>query len=481
MSGKKIEQAKEALKFVLNNLRQGDTFNIVAYDSTVEAFRPELQKYDEETRKAALGFVDGLYAGGSTNIDGALTTALGMIKDGSRPNYVLFMTDGLPTTGEVNEGKIVANTKENNKQRARMVNFGVGYDLNSRLLDRLSRENFGQSEFVRPDENIEAHVSRLYSKMSSPVMTGLTVKVDVDAAGDGPATNRVYPKQAYDLFAGEQLVMVGRYKKSGGAKITVTGKVGNAERKFDFPGTLVEKSSEQTYAFVEKLWAMRRIGEIIDELDLKGKNDELINELVSLSTRHGILTQYTSFLADENAPVQRLADMRYGHQLTLEALDRLSTVDGASGVAQRSDKKALQEAAQPAPAASPAFGIPAGGAGGFGGAAESRRAGGSNFYAGGLRAANRYRDSEDREVAAAGIQNAGKETLYKRGNLWIATNAQKVDPEKDSAKIKRVKRFTDEYFEITRANTADENAVLAAQQDGEELLVVLRGQAYRFE
>jgi von Willebrand factor type A domain len=31
MSGKKIEQAKEAVKFVLNNLKEGDLFNIVAY------------------------------------------------------------------------------------------------------------------------------------------------------------------------------------------------------------------------------------------------------------------------------------------------------------------------------------------------------------------------------------------------------------------------------------------------------------------
>ncbi len=480
MSGKKIEQAKDALKFVLNNLRQGDTFNIVAYDSTVEAFKPELQKYDEETRKAALGFVDGIYAGGSTNIDSALTTALAMIKDNSRPNYILFMTDGLPTAGETNEAKIVANTRENNKLRTRMINFGVGYDLNSRLLDRLSRENFGQSEFVRPDENIEANVSRLYSKMSSPVMTSLAVKVDVDAAGDSPATNRVYPKEAYDLFAGEQLVMVGRYKKPGGAKVTVTGKVGDAERKFDFPGTLVEKSMDQSYAFVEKLWAMRRIGEIIDELDLKGKNDELINELVMLSTKHGILTAYTSFLADENAPVRELADLSSSRRRASLALDRLNQTDGLGGVAQRDDKKSLQEAAQPAAAASPAFGVPGGGSGSFGGGGLAKAGRGAAVP--GLRAANTYRDADkDAEVLASGIQNAGKETLYRRGKLWIATNAQKIDPEKDEAKIKRIKRFSEEYFEIVRANTQEENAVLATQQEGEELLVMLRGQAYRFE
>ena len=168
MSGKKMEQAKEALKFVLNNLRQGDTFNIIAYDSSVESFRPELQKYDEETRKAALGFIEGIYAGGSTNIDGALSTALEMIQDAKRPGYVIFLTDGLPTAGETNEAKIVDRARQRNKYRTRVVNLGVGYDVNSRLLDRLSRANYGQSEFVRPDEDLEAHVSRLHNRISAP-------------------------------------------------------------------------------------------------------------------------------------------------------------------------------------------------------------------------------------------------------------------------------------------------------------------------
>ena len=160
MSGKKIEQVKAALKYVLNNLRQGDLFNIIAYDSQVETFRPELQRFDDDTRKAALGFVEGLYAGGSTNIDGALKTALGQLQDSSRPSYVVFLTDGLPTAGETNEMKIVANAKEHNKVHARLFTFGVGYDVNSRLLDKLVRENFGQSEYVRPNEDIEDRVEQ---------------------------------------------------------------------------------------------------------------------------------------------------------------------------------------------------------------------------------------------------------------------------------------------------------------------------------
>jgi Ca-activated chloride channel family protein len=495
MSGKKIEQAKEAVKFVLNNLRTGDTFNIVAYDSAVESFKPELQKFDEETRKQALGFIEGLYAGGSTNIDGALSTALGMIKDDKRPNYVLFLTDGLPTAGETNEAKIAVNAKNNNKIRARIINFGVGYDVNSRLLDRLGRENFGQSEYVRPDENIEANVSRLYAKMSSPVLTGVNVKIEVDAATteSGPSVNRVYPKEVYDLFAGEQLVMIGRYKKPGNAKVNITGKLNNDEKKYDFPATLVEKSNDQTYAFVEKLWALRRVGEIIDEIDLKGKNDELVKELVGLATKHGILTPYTSFLADDLARPGQLADTRLHFENAGRAVDRLREAEGISGVAQRAEKKSFQEAATAgntvrrydAPAAaSPAAPADARGlatrpssspsglrAGGYGGGAPAQGQG-QNFY----------RDiDKDEAVAADSVQNVGSQTLYKRGKLWIAANAQKIDPEKDKEKIKRVKRFSDEYFALVKANTHDENAVLATQQAGEELLITLRGQAYQIE
>jgi Ca-activated chloride channel homolog len=209
MSGQKIEQAKGAAKFVLNNLRQGDLFNIVAYDSEIETFRPELEKHDDESRKAALAFVDGLYAGGSTDIDGALKRALGMLTDKQRPTYVLFLTDGLPTVGETNESPIVKRAEEANDVRARLFGFGVGYDVNSRLLDKLARANFGLSQYVRPNEDIEASVSALFRKIGAPVMTNVKVAINIEGADDESQrpVNRIYPKGEFDLFAGDQVVL----------------------------------------------------------------------------------------------------------------------------------------------------------------------------------------------------------------------------------------------------------------------------------
>ncbi|MCA9162923.1 MAG: hypothetical protein KDA62_08080, partial [Planctomycetales bacterium] len=318
--------------------------------------------------------------------------------------------------------------------------------------------------------------------------------------------NRIYPREVHDLFAGEQLVMVGRYRKPGEAKVTITGKVGDNNKKMDFPAKLAESSSDDTYAFVEKLWAMRRIGEIIDELDLKGQNQELVDELVALSTRHGILTPYTSFLADETSTVNELADARGNAVRARRMLDQLSVAEGRSGFAQRAEKKSLREANQvtqnfnlelaesaadssaatPAPAATASRPSRSAGRGGFGGGVPTGPAGGLP----GAMPANQpaapngvaYRDIEnDRVVVAESVQVVGNETLYKRGNLWVAENAKDVDPEKDKAKIKTIKRFSDDYFKLIAANTASENSVLARQQEGETLLIKLRGQAYRIE
>jgi len=491
MSGKKIEQARGAAKYVLNNLRQGDLFNIVAYDSQVEAFRPELQRFDEKTRLAALGFIEGIYAGGSTNIDGALRSALGQLNDDSRPNYVLFLTDGLPTAGETNEMKIVDSAKQSNKVRARVFTFGVGYDVNSRLLDKLVRESFGQGEYVRPDEDIEDRVSRLYRRVEAPVMTHVEIEIDVDAVKSehANAINRVYPKGSFDLFAGEQLVVVGRYKTPGTAKVVVRGAVGKEKQKFDFPAKLVKHSSDETHGFIEKLWAVRRVGEIIDELDLQGKNNELIKELTELSKRHGILTPYTSFFADDTRSINDMAAATGTTARRLAALDRTS---GAGAFALRENKARFKYAetapAEPTPlmpsiAARPAPGprgpgsAPGGGPGRapVGGQAAGR--GGAGYGVGNAPAADlSFADEVAKEAQAARqtIRNVGTRTFYLRDGRWVDSLVK----QEDEARATRVKQFSDAYFALAQRHGKKMSQYMVFD---EPVLLSLDDQAYLIE
>ncbi len=446
MAGEKFKQAQDALKYLVNRLSPTDLFNIVAYDSNVESFRPELQKGDPTTIKAALGFIDGLFAGGSTNIDGALTTALAMLKDSSRPNYVLFLTDGLPTVGERNEMKIAANAKEGNKVKARMFNFGVGYDVNSRLLDRLSRDHRGLSVYVRPEENIEAHVSSLYNKIGSPLLTDVAIKFDLSptpAAGTAEPISRTYPRELPDLFHGEQLVWVGRYNHPGDATVTMTGSLAGEKKTFTLSTKFADETKDETNGFVEKLWATRRIGEIIDELDLKGQNQELVDELVKLSIQHGIMTPYTSFLADENVNLaQSSSNVSRARANAEKDLGQLS---GRSGFAQRAIKGQLQNERIPqAPAEFRKRSAPA-----LGGDAK---------------------EAETIDV----VKNVGQKTFFRKNKQWRDST---VTEEQEKQAI-RVRQFSQEYFDLAVKHGGTLAKYIAFQ---EPVLVNLEGKTYQID
>ncbi len=494
MNGKKMEQAREAAKFVLNNLSENDLFNIIAYDTDVETFRPELQKFNSQTHGEALAFVEGLFAGGSTNIDGALQTALRMVADRELPTYIVFLTDGLPTRGETNEGKIAANARAANKLGSRLISFGVGFDVNSRLLDRLTRENRGQSQYVRPDEDLEEHVSRLYSKISAPVLTDVQIEYlfDAEPAG-GPPVNRVYPAEVLDLFAGQQLVLVGRYHGKGAAKLKISGRVGDEKYNFEYDVNFAHPSPSTQFAFAARLWAVRRIGEIIDLIDLEGHNQELIDELVRLSTEHGILTPYTSYLADDLAAPTELSNLEGNRRSTSDSLMALNQAGGRGGFAQRDIKQQLKSAsnfAQSAGAeADAALAMPSGGSGSGGGISPGtvRGSGGAPAQSGGSGGGLGGSFGEDGDDGRSDkkldevIRRAGKETAYLRGKTLIASNAADVDLEKQKDAIIDIVRYSQEYFDLVNGNSKDENQLLALQRADEELIVRLRGNVYRIK
>ncbi|MHB8861795.1 MAG: VIT domain-containing protein [Pirellulaceae bacterium] len=488
MSGKKIEQAKGALKFVLNNLGEADLFNIIAYDSTVESFRPELQRYSDQTRNEALAFIEGIYAGGSTNIDGALQTALTQLQDSSRPNYVVFLTDGLPTAGERREPQIVAQARAANKVRARVFAFGVGYDVNSRLLDKLARQCFGHSQYVLPNEDIEAHVAKLYGRIGAPAMVDLKVTFDLENAPSeqGSPVSRIYPRDTIDLFSGDQLVLVGRYKQPGDAKVTISGKVGGTEQTFSFPAKLNDKSTDDSHAFIAKLWAVRRVGEIIDEIDLHGKNQELVNELVALATQHGILTPYTSFLADEDANIRDVASNQVRTGLALEDLSRES---GEFAFRQRINKRNLQTTNQaPQDGYALDMALPAG-MGGMPGAAPMEARGrfagrGAMPSGGGSPAAASASAStapamagqpglpEDATVVTT-VLNVGTKTFFRRNDRW----EDSVLTDEQLRSVKRIERYSDEYFALSRQHGKEVAKYLALEGN---VVIVLGDQAYEF-
>lgn len=475
MSGEKIEQAKASLKYMINSLRDHDTFNIISYSSEVDLFRPELELVTSTTRKKAAGYVDDIYAGGGTNINGALTLALEQLKEKKRPSYVLFLTDGLATVGETTEAAIAVNVKKANTVNARVFSFGVGYDVNSRLLDRLSRDQRGTSVYVKPDEDIEVAATNLFRKVSSPAMTDVKISFakNSNAESDSDSSNvvnRLYPRELPDLFRGEQLIMVGRYKNNTAVTVRLTGVVADKTRTLKLQTEFRDADSTRRNGFVETFWATRRMGEIIDELDLRGQNKELVDELVALSLTHGIMTPYTSFLADESVS---FGDRnRFVTEAESRSAAGLSVTSGRAGFLQRDFKKSLQNAPRStwglfdSENSSDAYGTggypgnglqsgvfraessksgQAGSQAGFGGAAtpSGQAAGERGLAAGGEGSA---KDESSRHEK---IKRVGSKTFYWKDNVWQDSELSKLDAPPDENNIIRLEQFSEKYFDLT--------------------------------
>ena len=292
MRGEKLAQAKEAARYVLEHLNAEDRFNIIAFSSGLRTFAPKPQPI--EAREEAYAFVEELQAGGGTNIYRALEEALRETVSG-RPQMILFLTDGLPTEGETDTAKIVGRAQELASAEVRLFAFGVGYDVNTTLLDLLAQTLHGSTTYVRPDEDIEHAVSSFFDKVSLPVLTDL--RLDFGEV----RVEETYPDPLPDLFAGEQIILVGRYRQPGVTTIRLEGRADGKRQVYTFEGAEFRERGGSD--LIPRLWATRKIGHLLTQIRLHGADRELVDEIIALSVRYGIVTPYTSFLVDETEDV----------------------------------------------------------------------------------------------------------------------------------------------------------------------------------
>jgi len=319
MSGRKIGQAKEAARFIINHLAEGDRFSVIDFDDGVRPFAEEMEAADSRSRERALNFIDAIEDSGGTNLNEALLQALRLIPRSDRPNYVLFLTDGQPTVGSTDTADIRKNVSGANIAGARLFVFGLGNDVNTELLDILSSDNRGTSVYVGENEDLEVALSSYYEKISSPLLSDLAMSFK------GIEVRDVYPRALPDLFKGSQLVVLGKYTGNGPVTVVLSGQVGKTKKKFVLEtGRLAH---DRLFQFLPRLWATRRVGYLLEEIRLKGQVKELVDEIRKLGLKHGIVTPYTSFLVTEKE--RRLLDA--AAPAAQEALDARQ-VTGAGAV-----------------------------------------------------------------------------------------------------------------------------------------------------
>jgi Ca-activated chloride channel family protein len=300
-----------------------------------------LEEADAENVRRAREYVDGLRAIGGTNAEEALTLALKSNRgESSRPKVVIFITDGKPTIGETDEERLVAKVKRANARAMRVFTFGVGDDLNTHFLDKLTEATRAARTYVSEKEDLEVPVSSFYEKIKSPVLVDIALEFD-----RGLGVTQRYPRDLPDLFKGNQLTVFGRYGGTGNS-VVLTGTADG--KRVRIPYVVSFPARDDGNELIAPLWAAQRIGYLLDQIRLHGQEKELVDEVTDLARRFGIVTPYTSYLImeDERVNVRRenqTFNAPSAAPLKVE-FDSLQEVGGASGVQASKDVEAMKNA-----------------------------------------------------------------------------------------------------------------------------------------
>jgi Ca-activated chloride channel homolog len=334
MSGEKMEQARTALHTLLQSLSANDRFRLIAFSDQVRVYRNEWLPATGLPLRNAEEWIDRLRAEGGTNIAGALDEAFVAESPANRLPFVIFITDGLPSIGEQNPERI-ANRVENARGRARVFAFGVGYDVNTYLLDRLSAAARGTTQYVRPSEDVERAIAALATKIRFPVLADLKI-------GNTPVRmDEVYPVDLPDLFADEELVIVGRYHatRTVTVPVTVTVSGNRAGRREAYSTTAQFADHSLDNDYIPKIWASRKVGYLSQQLRLHGNNKEILDDLRETALRYGILSEFTAYLVQEPVTV---ADQDVRQQRAMAPAPMAAV--GASAVANAEASRMRREA-----------------------------------------------------------------------------------------------------------------------------------------
>lgn len=291
MDFKRMTRLRAALHAFLDNLQVGDRFNIVTFSTLASSFRPDVIDVTSENIGAAREWVNRLTSMGLTNFYDALKLSLQQSwKTGDRvSNVLVFLTDGEPSYGETRPAVLLDSVKSWNTSKVRVHTMGIALQQYS-LLESLAKQNGGTFTHIEEDDQISLLVEERVTSI-----TAIELK-EPQIMYHGLTVTDVYPYQLPNIGAAERITQVGRYERGGDYQVELRAMLGLND--LSLRRMVLFGSPSLNNRAIARLWAREKINDLLHEIQRVGESAELVEAVIDLSIRFGILTKYTALYSD---------------------------------------------------------------------------------------------------------------------------------------------------------------------------------------
>ncbi|MYA23420.1 MAG: VWA domain-containing protein, partial [Gemmatimonadetes bacterium] len=288
----KLQAVKGALTTAIDALDAADLFNIVVFTHRADSFAAAPVPADAANKKPATAFINQQDALGVSNFEAGLGRAMQQAFPANRVNHVIFLTDGLPTLGEVELEPLSELVGQWSAGQARLFTIGVGQDVDQGFLTGLAEEHRGEAYFLADEGDIEVALQELFESFTFPILLLDELSFDQVEIHD------VHPRGLETLAAGRELFQVGRYRGGGTFTLSLIGHVGEENVSVDFP--LEFTQTDVSGSLIPRLWAYQKIQALEEQIARFGEQQELLDDILVLGLEYRLVTRRTSLFAPDD-------------------------------------------------------------------------------------------------------------------------------------------------------------------------------------
>jgi Ca-activated chloride channel family protein len=290
MHGVSIQQAKRAVLLALKGLKATDRFNIIEFNSVTNALYSSSRPVTDQSIAEASQFVQELEANGGTEMRPALLLALGSAPSEGHLRQVVFITDG--SVGYEDE---LFSMIENRLGAARLFTVGIGSAPNSWFMRKAAEAGRGSYTFISALHEVREKMDGLFRKLEHPQVTDIEIEWPSGVIVDS------FPSKVPDLYLGEPITV--KAEASGkfrpGDFVRVSGNSVGGGWTADLPVSIAEDSPG-----IAALWALARIGELMDVERRASEPGEIRSAIVETALAHHLVSKYTSLVAVDKTPAR---------------------------------------------------------------------------------------------------------------------------------------------------------------------------------